>query len=136
MKNKFLAAVATCAFVATGVAAQAQDSPKEKERPAAAEKAQPKATEAPKAAQMERQEPKGQEHVKGQATPPGEAPKAAQSERKEAPKAAQTQPEKEAPKAAQSQERKEPMPLRATRGLARTSRIDRRTSEGRAGMPR
>ena len=109
MKNKFLAAVATFAFVATGVAAQAQDSPKEKERPAAAEKAPPKATEAPKAAQVERQEPKGQEHVKGQTPPAGEAPKAAQSERKEAPKAAQTQPEKEAPKAAQSQERKDPM---------------------------
>lgn len=120
MKNKFLAAVATFAFVATGVAAQAQDSPKEKERPAAAEKAQPKAPEAPKAAQMERQEPKGQEHMKGQTPPPGEtpkaaqsdrkeAPKAAQTERKEAPKAAQTQPEKEAPKAAQSQERKDPM---------------------------
>lgn len=106
MKHKLLAAVATFAFVATGVAAQAQDNPKGKERPAAAEKMEQKAPEAPKAAQMERQEPKGQEqHMKGQASAPGEAPKAAQTERKEAPKAAQTE-RKEAPKAAET-ERKE-----------------------------
>ncbi len=107
MKHKLLAAVATFAFVATGVAAQAQDNPKDKERPAAAEKMEHKAPEAPKAAQMERQEPKGQEHMKGQANAPAEAPMAAQSERKEAPKAAETE-RKEGPKAAQTERKEAP----------------------------
>lgn len=136
MKNKLLAAVASFAFVATGVAAMAQDNPKDKERPAAermepkAPAAAPKAEAAPKAAQMERQEPKGQEHMKGQPPMKGEAPKAAETERKEAPKAAQTErkemkggaePGKEAPKAAQTQERKDGMKSNAQTPENRTA---------------
>lgn len=102
MKHKLLAAAAALAFVATGVAAQAQDYPKPKEQPAPTEKMGHKAPEARKAVQMERHQPKARAHVQGEAPKPGVAPKAAQSERKEAPRAAQTE-RKEVPRAAQGQ---------------------------------
>ena len=94
MKSKLLAAVASLAFVAAGVAAQAQENPKHDQRPAA-ERSQP--ATAPKGAEMQRKEaPKAAEEQRK------EGPKTAEEQRKEAPKAAEEQ-RKEGPKAAEMQ---------------------------------
>jgi hypothetical protein len=100
MKSKLLAAVASFAFVASGVAF-AQESPK-KEQPPAAERAAPAA--APRAAQMERKQDNAKGEMKTEqprmqaqkAGEPNEMKKTgdANEMKTEKPRAAQAQPEK------------------------------------------
>jgi hypothetical protein len=99
MKYKLLSAVASVAFIATGVAAYAQQDNQKRDQNPAAERVEPKAP----AGQMERR----QNTMKSEAPAAKEAPRAAEGERKEAPKAAEGE-RKDAPKAAEG-ERKEPM---------------------------
>lgn len=117
LKYKLMTAVASFAFVAAGVAAQAQDNPKRAERPAN-EKAEtptpataPKGETAPQAAQMERKEVQGQESKSAQEPMKQESPKAAATDRKENPKAAET--EQKEPAKASNAERKEQAPKAA-----------------------
>ena len=92
MKTKLLAAVASIAFIAAGVAAQAQENPKHDQHPAAT-RAEPRAGAAEaqhrdemKGAQMERRD-----ETKGAETQRRDETKGAQMERRDESKGAQTQ---------------------------------------------
>ena len=132
MNKRFLGTVAAFAFVATGVAAQAQEGQRQDnkgaERPAAAphvENGGAKAggampgKEAPKAAEGERREPNG-------ATPGKVAPKAAEGERREPNGAA---PGKQAPKAAEG-ERREPNGAAPGKEAPKAAQGERREPDG------
>jgi hypothetical protein len=114
MKFNLLAAVASVALMSAGVVAQAQDNPKNEQRPAT-QQAQPRAEAAPRAGEamkggaMKGEAMKGEapKSAAGQEAPNKDSPKAAQTQRQETPKAAQAQ-HKETPKAAETQNKTSP----------------------------
>ena len=91
MKNKLLAAAASVAFIATGVAAMAQEAQKHDQRPAAAEqKAGGAMHEQGAQAQMERREQPGAEAAKPDARAEGQ-PNEMKGQGAERPRAAEAQ---------------------------------------------